>query len=120
GIQSRVVITLHPRTRKALEESGELARLIEAENITVLDPLGYLDMLALEERAALVLTDSGGVQREAFFVGTPCVTLRDETEWLETVEAGWNIVAGTSPTAILEACEELLTDPPAPLAPEEN
>jgi UDP-GlcNAc3NAcA epimerase len=75
GESHRIVLPLHPRTRAVLEQ-----------------PLGYLDMVALERDAVLVATDSGGVQKEAFFHGTPCVTLRDETEWVELVEAGWNTI----------------------------
>ncbi|MFA9401818.1 MAG: non-hydrolyzing UDP-N-acetylglucosamine 2-epimerase [Anaerolineales bacterium] len=94
-----VVFPVHPRTRKALETID--ARL--ASNVRVIEPLGYFDMLVLEEHARLIATDSGGVQREAYFVGVPCLTLRDETEWVETVEAGWNLVVGVEPDHVLEA-----------------
>jgi UDP-GlcNAc3NAcA epimerase len=96
-----VVIPLHPRTRAALERAGlfEAARQV----LRLLPPVGYLDMLLLEKRAAVVVTDSGGVQKEAFFCRVPCVTLRDETEWLELVELGWNqLVPPLSPEHILE------------------
>jgi UDP-GlcNAc3NAcA epimerase len=82
--QLPVVLPLHPRTRKAL--SG--AALDPA--LRVIDPLGFLDMISLEQHARLIVTDSGGVQKEAFFHGVPCATLRDETEWVELVDAGWN------------------------------
>ena len=82
-----VVLPLHPRTKARLEGAG-LAHLTEA--ITLVAPMGYLDMVAHERSAAVIVTDSGGVQKEAFFYGVPCVTLRDETEWVELVEAGWN------------------------------
>jgi UDP-GlcNAc3NAcA epimerase len=85
-----VVWPLHPRTRKMLAGMG-LAPF--APRLRVTEPLGYLDMLELERRASLVVTDSGGVQKEAFFFGVPCVTVRDETEWVELVEAGWNRLA---------------------------
>ena len=83
-----VVWPLHPRTRGALEREGRLARL--SPNIRMIDPVGYLDMMQLEKHASVIATDSGGVQKEAFFYRVPCVTLRDETEWVELVESGWN------------------------------
>jgi UDP-GlcNAc3NAcA epimerase len=86
-----VVLPLHPRTRAALERCGELDRV--GREVRLLPPLGFLDMVALERHAALIATDSGGVQKEAFFYRVPCVTLRDETEWTELVELGWNRLA---------------------------
>jgi UDP-GlcNAc3NAcA epimerase len=83
-----VVLPLHPRTRHRLQTLGMLDSL--KSTLHVIDPVGYLDMLALERRAAVIATDSGGVQKEAFFFGVPCVTLRDETEWTELVTLGWN------------------------------
>lgn len=82
-----MVIPMHPRTREALESSGVAFR---SDAILPLDPLGYLDMCELIRSAALVLTDSGGLQREAYFHRVPCITLRSETEWIETIESGWN------------------------------
>lgn len=86
-----VVCPLHPRTAGALERAGLTARFAAA--VTVAPPQGFLDMLRLESAAAVIATDSGGVQKEAFFAGVPCVTLRTETEWVELVEAGWNRLA---------------------------
>lgn len=83
-----VVLPLHPRTQAALEHNGLLDRV--QQTIRVIDPVGYLDMVKLEKCAALIATDSGGVQKEAFFQRVPCVTLRSETEWVELVESGWN------------------------------
>ncbi len=74
----------------------------------MVEPLGYLDMVVAERRARLVLTDSGGVQKEAFFHGKPCVTMRTETEWVELIDAGWNVIAGTEPEAIMTAVEKML------------
>jgi UDP-N-acetylglucosamine 2-epimerase len=91
-----VVLPLHPRTRARLD--GPLPA-----RIRVIDPVGYLDMLALEEGAAVIVTDSGGVQKEAYFLAKPCVTLRDTTEWTETVEAGWNVLVGWDSDRIAEA-----------------
>lgn len=86
-----VVWPLHPRTKAVLQKMGQLDRLASKVHLT--EPLGYLDMVQLEKFAALIVTDSGGVQKEAFFYQVPCVTLRDETEWVELVEAGWNRLA---------------------------
>ncbi len=86
-----VVWPLHPRTRAALQQVGKLDRLASKVHLT--EPLGYLDMVQLEKFAALIATDSGGVQKEAFFYQVPCVTLRDETEWVELVDGGWNRLA---------------------------
>ncbi len=83
-----VVWPLHPRTRAVLQRQGELAKLTAA--VTLIEPLGYLDMVQMEGAAAVIATDSGGVQKEAFYHKVPCVTLRDETEWVELVKAGWN------------------------------
>jgi UDP-GlcNAc3NAcA epimerase len=80
-----VVLPLHPRTAGAVKKHG-----LDFDGLTVIDPVGYLDMAALLDGCAEVLTDSGGVQKEAYFHRKPCTTLRDETEWVETIEAGWN------------------------------
>jgi UDP-GlcNAc3NAcA epimerase len=87
----RVVLPLHPRTRNALDRLGLLTGV--PNTLTVTDPVGYLDMLALEAGALVVVTDSGGVQKEACFCGVPCVTVREETEWPELIDAGWNTLA---------------------------
>ncbi len=98
----RVVWPLHPRTRAVLQQSGRYPSL--AQQVTLIDPVGYLDMVQLEKHAALITTDSGGVQKEAFFYQVPCVTLRSETEWVELVEAGWNRLAPpSSAAAVLQA-----------------
>lgn len=86
-----VVWPIHPRTRAILQKSGRLDTL--AKQVTLIEPVGYFDMVQLEKFAALIATDSGGVQKEAFFYQVPCVTLRDETEWVELVNAGWNQLA---------------------------
>ena len=97
-----VVLPLHPRTRAALEREGRLAQAQRSLRLT--DPVGYLDMVLLEKNARLVATDSGGVQKEAFFFRVPCVTLRTETEWVELVELGWNrVVPPTSAGAVANA-----------------
>ena len=85
-----VVWPLHPRTRKMMEAAGLMAGL--PSRLRLIAPQGYLDMVRLERAAAVIATDSGGVQKEAFFHRVPCVTLRDETEWTELVDFGWNRV----------------------------
>lgn len=86
-----VIWPLHPRTKATLLQQGKLATL--AQHVMLIEPVGYMDMVQLEKYAALIATDSGGVQKEAFFHHVPCVTLRDETEWMELVAAGWNRLA---------------------------
>jgi UDP-N-acetylglucosamine 2-epimerase len=96
------VLPLHPRTRERLQAAGLMQRL---DGIKVVPPLGYLDFLKLARHARAVLTDSGGVQKEAYLLGVPCVTLRDTTEWVETVEAGWNTLVDLDAAAALAALE---------------
>jgi UDP-GlcNAc3NAcA epimerase len=97
-----VVFPVHPRTRGRLEGAGLIDRL---DGICLVSPLGYLDFLELARHARAVLTDSGGVQKEAYLLGVPCVTLRDTTEWVETVEAGWNVLVDLDRDAALAALE---------------
>ena len=99
------VFPLHPRTRARLEAADLLGRLERAPAVELAAPLGYLDFLKLARHARAVLTDSGGVQKEAYLLGTPCVTLRDTTEWTETVEAGWNVLVDLDRDAALAALE---------------
>ena len=99
------VLPLHPRTAARLGEFGLRRRLDEAEGVRLLPPLGYLDFMRLAMDARAVLTDSGGVQKEAYLLGVRCVTLRETTEWVETVEAGWNTLVGLDREAALAALE---------------
>jgi UDP-GlcNAc3NAcA epimerase len=94
-----VIWPLHPRTRKTIENQG----LLLGENMVVIEPVGYFQMLELELKCSCIITDSGGVQKEAFFAKKPCITLREQTEWVETVDSGWNTLAGTNADAILQA-----------------
>ena len=106
-----LVLPLHPRTRKVLDELD----LRPPAAVRVIDPVGYLDMLALEQSARLILTDSGGIQKEAYCLAVPCITLRPETEWIETVETGWNVVVHADRMAIVRAAVERSwpsTEPP--------
>jgi UDP-N-acetylglucosamine 2-epimerase len=96
-----VVLPMHPRTANVIRDAG--LALPTGPGLRAIEPLGYLDMIALVARARIVLTDSGGLQKEAFFLGRPCVTLRDETEWVETVTGGGNAVVGTDAERIREA-----------------
>jgi len=96
-----VVLPLHPRTRARLDQAGFAPRLAAAKHIILTEPLGYLDCIALQRAARLVLTDSGGIQKEACFFKVPCITLRDETEWVETVQSGWNVLTGAHTQRIL-------------------
>lgn len=92
-----VVLPLHPRTKKYMDSYG----LKFNSNIKLIEPVGYLEMITLEMHAQKIVTDSGGVQKEAFFMKKPCITMRDETEWVETVENGWNVIVGTDKEKIL-------------------
>jgi UDP-N-acetylglucosamine 2-epimerase len=97
-----VVFPVHPRTQKQLGmHSCQLPK-----EIVQVDPVPYLDMILLESMARVILTDSGGIQKEAYWLQTPCLTLRDETEWIETVQSGWNQLVGTNPQRILRAVDE--------------
>jgi UDP-N-acetylglucosamine 2-epimerase len=108
------VLPLHPRTRMRLEASGLLERLEAAPGVRLLPPIGYLEFTALLLGARAVLTDSGGVQKEAYLAGVPCVTLRDTTEWVETVQAGWNVLVDLDTDAALRALDR---EPPAERPP---
>jgi UDP-N-acetylglucosamine 2-epimerase (non-hydrolysing)/UDP-GlcNAc3NAcA epimerase len=111
AIPLEVVFPVHPRTRARLEEFALLDRLAAAA--TLLPPLGYVEFTSLVRGARAVLTDSGGVQKEAYLARVPCITLRDTTEWTETVEAGWNTLVDVDAAAALAALErEPPVDPP--------
>ena len=99
----RVIFPVHPRTVGFLRRSGLMERLQNAGKISLIEPVGYLEMIQLEQHARMIVTDSGGVQKEAFFYRIPCVTLRDETEWVETVKDGWNLLVGSDHDRILDA-----------------
>jgi UDP-GlcNAc3NAcA epimerase len=101
------VLPLHPRTVGKLKENG---LQITNDNVHVIEPVGYLDMIQLEYQAKLILTDSGGVQKEAFFAKVPCITMRDETEWTETVTLGANQLVGANTDKILEAVTTFRVD----------
>jgi UDP-N-acetylglucosamine 2-epimerase (non-hydrolysing) len=111
-----VLFPIHPRTRKNIESFGLIQYLSKAESargvgIVPLDPLGYLDFLSLNERARLVLTDSGGIQEETTVLGVPCLTLRENTERPATVDHGSNQIVGVNPDRILSAARSILRNP---------
>lgn len=101
---------VHPRTMKMLRFTGLLRRLKRAKHLRLVEPVGYLDMLHLIKHAKIVLTDSGGLQKEAFWLGTPCLTLRDKTEWVETVQLGANVLVGDNQNLIVRKAQEYLTN----------
>lgn len=94
-----IVLPLHPRTHKFINDYGIKIN----NNVKIIEPVGYLDMINLENNSQKIITDSGGVQKEAYFMQKPCITMRDETEWIETVENGWNIITGSNKEKILDA-----------------
>jgi UDP-GlcNAc3NAcA epimerase len=110
-LEQPAIFAMHPRLRHKLEQEPQYRELnqalLAAHHLQIVTPLPYLDMLSLESNAQLIMTDSGGVQKEAYFVGTPCLTLRDETEWTETLSDGWNRLVGTSPDKILPLVNSL-------------
>lgn len=111
ALNEPVILPVHPRTRKAL--AG--ARCELAPTVRLIDPLGYFEMVALARSARAILTDSGGLQKEAYWLGVPCITLRDETEWVETVHSGWNRLTGSDTDRIVHAVRSFT--PPSRRAP---
>lgn len=105
-----VLFPLHPRTRNKISEYS----ICPAREIMLTEPIGYLEMLILEKKASVILTDSGGIQKEAFFYNVPCVTMREETEWTETVSLNWNILAGANSRKIEQAVKYFLINRPIP------
>ncbi|MEM7129645.1 MAG: UDP-N-acetylglucosamine 2-epimerase (non-hydrolyzing) [Chloroflexota bacterium] len=103
-IDAPIIFPVHPRTRQKLNALDNLKSSIP--NLKLIDPVGYLDMMTLLQSAKFLLTDSGGMQKEAYFFAVPCVTLRPETEWVETVQAGWNVLVGANKDKIVSAVRD--------------
>lgn len=101
-----IIFPVHPRTQQRIVELDGVANSGFNRDVRMIEPVGYLDMLVLEQHARMIMTDSGGVQKEAYFFCVPCVTLRPETEWVETVETGWNVVVGADRSLILAAVND--------------
>jgi UDP-GlcNAc3NAcA epimerase len=97
-----VILPLHPRTKIYVENYNLFATINTNKSVILIDPVDYLDMIMLEKNAKIILTDSGGIQKEAYFHRVPCITLREETEWVETLRSGWNQIAGFKTENILE------------------
>ena len=113
-IDEPVIFPVHPRTRRNIEELGLIGMQSSNQKLHLVEPVGYLDMLVLEQNARVIVTDSGGVQKEAYFFAVPCLTLRTETEWVETVEAGWNVLTGTDRNRIVDNIRRMSpSKPPA-------
>ena len=112
-VEEIIVFPIHPRTRDAVK----CANLSIPPNVKMIEPVGYLDMLTLEKNARIILTDSGGIQKEAYFFGVPCLTLRTETEWVETTQTGWNLIVGFDPKRIVNGItlHKWPNTPPVPL-----
>jgi UDP-N-acetylglucosamine 2-epimerase (non-hydrolysing) len=100
--REKIIFPVHPRTKNSLKQVSELT-MKQYNNVSFIGPLGYLEMLTLEKNSKKILTDSGGIQKEAYWLKVPCITLRKETEWKETVKAGWNILVGYDKNKILWA-----------------
>jgi len=112
GIKETVVFPAHPRTLKALQKFNLYNRIRASRNMKLTEPLGYLDFINLEKNANKIITDSGGVQKEAYLLGIPCITLRDRTEWIETVREGWNILVDVNVDAIVHAVRKFNPEKP--------
>lgn len=107
--QGKIVLPIHPRTKKIIEQNQDIKNII-GENIKIIDPIGYFDMIILEKNARKIITDSGGIQKEAYFNMVPCITLRENTEWVETIQNGVNILVGTIPDKIAGTINEFTPD----------
>jgi UDP-GlcNAc3NAcA epimerase len=99
----QIVFPIHPRTRKILQQKKLLRRLEKCKNLTLIKPLGYIDFVKLMHNAHKIITDSGAIQKESYLLQVPCITIRENTEWEETVKVGWNVLTGTNTERIIKA-----------------
>jgi UDP-N-acetylglucosamine 2-epimerase len=99
----QIVFPIHPRTRKILQEKNLIRRLEKCNNVKLIEPLGYIDFVKLMQNAYKIITDSGGIQKESYLLHVPCITIRENTEWEETVKVGWNVLTGTNTERITNA-----------------
>jgi UDP-N-acetylglucosamine 2-epimerase len=102
-IKTRIIFPIHPRTENKLKMKGLYNRLKNCANVSLIEPVGYIDFIKLMQNAQKVITDSGGVQKESYLLEVPCITIRNNTEWVETVTEGWNMLAGTDTNRIVKA-----------------
>lgn len=114
-IQKRVIFSIHPRTLKFLKRYSLFEKLLNNPNLIITEPLSYIDFMKLAENSEKILTDSGGVQKEAYLLGVPCITIRENTEWIETVTSGWNILVGTNEKQLCSAINNF--EPTSPRLP---
>ncbi|HEY7777139.1 MAG TPA: UDP-N-acetylglucosamine 2-epimerase, partial [Nitrososphaeraceae archaeon] len=103
---SVIVFPIHPRTKKMFETFGLLDRLLRCSNVKTLLPVGYIDFIALLQNSLKVITDSGGIQKEAYLLKVPCITMRKNTEWIETLRGQWNVLTGVDSKKIIKAIKK--------------
>lgn len=101
-----IIFPIHPRTKKVLKEFNLLEKLLSCKNVKLIDPVGYIDFIALIQNSSKIVTDSGGAQKEAYLLSVPCITIRKSTEWVETVEQGWNVLVDTDTEKIVEKVKD--------------
>jgi len=104
--ETQIVFPIHPRTEKILKEKKLYERLKKCQNVKLIKPVGYIDFIKLMQNARKIITDSGGIQKEGYLLSIPCITIRDNTEWVETVEGGWNILTGVHTKKIVKAVRD--------------
>ena len=102
----KIVFPIHPRTKKILQRKKLYQKLKDCKNVLMIPPVGYIDFIQLVKNADKIITDSGGLQKEAYLLTVPCITIRRNTEWIETVKEGWNILTDTNPDKIIASVRD--------------